>query len=44
MLRVQLKQIGERREAFACVHVLGLERELVAQRGQDIDRQVSVVL
>ena len=41
---VELEQVGEGREALALVEVLGLQLQLVEQRGQDVGRQVGVVL
>ena len=41
---VELEEIGEGGEALARVEVVGLELQLVDQRGQDVGGQVGVVL
>jgi hypothetical protein len=42
--RVELEEVGESREAFAFVEIVRLQFELVQQRGEDVGRQVDVVL
>src|SRR6266851_5300219 len=42
--RVELEEIRERGEAFAFVEILELDLQLLEQRGQDVGRQIAVVL
>ena len=42
--RVELQQVGERGEALVLVEVLRLQLQLLEQRGEDLRRQVGVVL